>query len=162
MLGTSKQTDGFGPYLIKSGLSGDQNRILPPLPWKIAKMYLFSGETPESIRLGEPVTFEYLSARTINSQDGSFVYNLEDEDGNKQSDLQVNDLPFFKPGPLILSASIGKSSTQKTIEGRKGRLYLEASFAMSGSFLTPQTVNCQNFKLSRKFPELTRRNLGQS
>ena len=51
-------------------------------------------ETPESIRLGEPVTFEYLSARTINSQDGSFVYNLEDEDGNKQSDLQVNDLPF--------------------------------------------------------------------
>ena len=97
LLGTSKQTDGFGPYLIKSGLSGDQNRIAPPAALEDSEDAPIFWETPESIRLGEPVTFDYLSARTINSQDGSFVYSLEDKAGNKQSDLQVNDLPFFKP-----------------------------------------------------------------
>ena len=148
ILGDSKKSIGFGPHLLKVALSGDPTKIAPPAELVDEEDAPIFWEIPSSLRFAEPITREYLSARTLNSQAGIPSYVLDDKDPTfkTQMELEPGDKPLFRPGDLMLTASIGKSSKTLKLEGLQGRLYLEVFPEQIGEF-NEETGELPSFEL---------------
>ncbi len=142
--GESKKSIGFGPHLQKCRLTGAHDAPFADSTHGNAPTIFWN--PPETLRLGEPLTANYLAATTSVEFEGSFSYTLNN------LPVTVGSKPFFTPGPITLKAIFQGANGQtaqlsKTLEGLKGRLYLEVSSRQIGAF-DSASGNLPSFELT--------------
>ena len=128
LLGNRIIGGGFGPYLSKLRLGGHDERNAPLVDRDLTNAGEISWHPPKILRLGEPVSGAYLSARSPVRL--KFEYFLNDEL------VTHGDLPMFEPGELELRAGMeggGNVGAVRMVKGLKGRPYLKVDYEQVGN-----------------------------
>ena len=135
LLGNRKTGSGFGPYLSRIGMSGEQTKNAPlvsPGAEDLKEISLITWEPPATLRFGEPIEGNYLSARALGK--ASFQYEING------STVDTGDMPLFQPGDVNMTArlfrgEIESNTTTVTLTGLKGRPYLKLGFVQNEGVL---------------------------
>lgn len=128
LLGNRKVDGGFGPYLSQVQLGGSPSKNAPlvdPGVEELAKVSVISWDPPETLRFGEPIDGNHLSARAMGK--ANFQYEING------SIVASGDIPLFEPGEVDIIARLFReqsetNSTSATFLGLKGRPYLKLGF----------------------------------
>ena len=127
LLGNRIIGGGFGPYLSKLRLDGNDEKNAPLVDRDLTNAGEISWHPPRTLRFGEPVSGAYLSARSPVRL--KFEYSLNDDP------ITHGDLPIFEPGDLELSARMeggGNIGAVRLVKGLKGRPYLKVDYNQAG------------------------------
>ena len=130
VLGNRRIDGGFGPYLGKVRLDGNEEKNAPFVnnPNSDNNHAIF-WEPPKSIRFAEPMGSEYFSARALGVAE--FKYSLEHNSAEQETPVAFGQSPIFTPGEdLTLTARLFRgqqesNSSSRKLKALKGRPYLK-------------------------------------
>ena len=127
LLGNRIIGGGFGPYLSKVRIDGNEEKNAVFVKRDTEKQVVINWEPTKTLRLGEPMDGLYFNARSTIRLD--FEYRLNGEL------VEDGDTPMFEPGQMEFSVEEkgGVIGTVRIIKGLKGRPYLKVEHEQIGN-----------------------------